>query len=146
MRLDDVWHRATRAGTRAGLVVLLSIGSASPGCVKREPRGVEQAVVSPATPAPRATPRPTAVAATAATPAPRAVPANVESARTRIREMLGLLADRELSPEQREERDTAVSFLAQVDEALDAGDTDRAGVLAEKAKILVENLERATRP
>jgi hypothetical protein len=137
VRLDDVWHR------RAALVLLLSIGSASPGCLKREPRGVEQAVASPATPAPRATPRP---AATAATPAPRVVPAEVESARRRIHEMLGLLADRELSPEQRDERDTAVSFLAQIDEALDAGDTDRAGVLAEKARILVENLERATRP
>ena len=138
MRLDDVWHRRSRA-RRAALVVLLAIGSLSAGCAKRDPR-TEPRAAATSRAAPRASPRPTA------TPAPRAVPADVESARTRIREMLGLLADRELSPAQREERDTAVSFLAQIDDALDAGDTDRAGVLAEKAKILVENLERATRP
>jgi hypothetical protein len=141
VRLDGVWHRCGLSAV--ALALALVSGS---GCFKRGPR----TTVDAATNAPRATPKPrTEAAQPSASPAPRAtpdVPEEIERSRARIHEVLGLLADRELSASQREERESAVSFLGQIEEALAAGDPERAGVLAEKARILVENLERATRP
>jgi hypothetical protein len=140
VRVDGVWHRRL-----PGLALTLALVSVGPACLKRAPQTDTEG-------APRATPRPHSEAAqpvASASPEPRAkpdVPEEIERSRTRTHEVLGLLADRELTVSQREERDTAVSFLAQLEAALAAGDPERAGVLAEKARILVENLERATRP
>jgi len=70
----------------------------------------------------------------------------VDDLLTRVRELLGALADRTLTGAQREERDAGVAFLAQAEEARDSGEPERAALLADKARILIEDLERATRP
>ena len=129
-------------------VLLLAIG---PACVKRGARSMDD-LDPPARPETRREPEP-APEPSAEQGAPRPLPAggastleSVVATRDRVTELLGLLAGRELTESQKEERDAGVSFLAQVQEALDARDAVRAGMLADKARILIESLERATRP
>ncbi len=70
----------------------------------------------------------------------------IQETLVRVEELVGLLADRAVNEAQREERDAGIAFLAQAREALNSGDVDRAVVLAEKARVLIENVERTTRP
>jgi hypothetical protein len=62
------------------------------------------------------------------------------------RELVGALAGRELSDAQRLNADTASAFLDQADRALTEGDPARAVLLTDKGTILLEAVERATRP
>ncbi len=101
-----------------------------------EPRDAVQPEAVPASPAPRLLPD----------PASEPTQPTVDGLVTQVRELLATLADRTLTAVQRDERDAGVAFLAQVAEALEAGETERATMLAEKARILIEDLERATRP
>jgi len=63
----------------------------------------------------------------------------------RADQLLATLRVRELDAAQRKDRDAGATFMVQAREALAANDPARAGVLADKALALIENLEVATR-
>ena len=71
--------------------------------------------------------------------------ADVEALLHEVERILGILAGRSLADAEQRERDAGATFVAQSRRALEAGDPGRAAVLAEKARVLMENLERSTR-
>lgn len=140
---------------------LLIVVATAPACSRRgspatlpDPTGGE----GPASAAPAAQPRERSETDARTTPpAQRQAPPDsppvdngtAAALRGRIalaRELVAVLAGRELSAAQRLNADTATAFLAQAERALTEGDPPRAELLAEKGTILLEDVERATRP
>ena len=135
-------HGRVRDRRMAGILWILP-AVLTLGCPKKEPTlGAERKVAPPS------------VTARADPPGPPSLsPADSEATGqdalgllARVQELLGVLARRTLTDSEKSERDAAATFVKQARQALESDGADRAIVLAEKARVLLEDLERATRP
>jgi hypothetical protein len=132
----------------AVLVALLLALGVAPGCPKKD------AAQSPQAATPGA-PRPAREPAPALPPAkPQLLPGghDAEQARQRIEQTLDRIDElveqvrpRELTDAQRETLESVGNFSGLARQALGEGELERAGILAEKARILVEDVERESR-
>lgn len=84
-------------------------------------------------------------------PSPRLTPSKdddpsaIQDKIRRSEALLSSVRERTLSPQQREQAETATGFVAQAKDAVAEGEWRRAAVLADKAFILAEDVERASR-
>lgn len=72
-------------------------------------------------------------------------PAAIQEKIRRTEALLSSVRERALSPQLREQAEAAAGFIAQAKEAVAEGEWRRAAVLADKAFILAEDVERASR-
>jgi hypothetical protein len=125
----------------AGLGLLL----AASGCAQSKPVAAPRPAAPKAIPAP-APPRPPSVISPQASPEEerrltQLTHANIESAEQRLQE----LGERPLSAEARDTAQTVRSFIGKAREALGANDLARASTLADKARVLADELARNVR-
>jgi hypothetical protein len=113
------------------------------GCAQSKPAAAPRAPKAVPAPGPL---RPPAVLSPQATPEEqqrltKLTNANLDSAEQRLK----LLADRRLSAEQHDTVETIKGFIAKAREALGAKDLARASTLADKARVLSDELTRGVR-
>jgi hypothetical protein len=139
-----------RPALRARAVVTLALSLAlipGAGCGRKQ---TAELTPQPAHPAPAPRPAPAPPPEEPATP--RLLPEGGDPERLRVEQALDRVDDlvesvraRALTDQQREQVDAVDGFARQAREALAESELERAGILAEKARILIENVERESR-
>jgi hypothetical protein len=131
---------------RGAALAWLGLLLAAAGCAQSKPVATTPRPAPPkAIPAP-APPRPPAVISPQSSPEEerrltQLTQANIDGAEQRLKE----LGERRLSAEALETAETVRSFIAKAREALGANDLARAATLADKARVLADDLARNVR-